>query len=33
MAEYETTFEDECAEDLAEDRPIPELSKRDKALF
>jgi hypothetical protein len=33
MTEYEATFGDERAEDSANDRPIPELSKRDKALL
>jgi hypothetical protein len=33
MPEYETTFRDERAEDSADDRPIPELSNRDKALL
>jgi hypothetical protein len=33
MPEYEAAFGDERAEDSADDRPIPELSKRDKALL
>jgi hypothetical protein len=33
MSEYEATFEDERAEDSANDRPVRELSKRDKALL
>jgi hypothetical protein len=31
--EYEVTFGDERAEDSAVDRPVPELSNRDKALL
>jgi hypothetical protein len=33
MLEYEATFGDERAEDSANDRPVRELSKRDKALL
>jgi hypothetical protein len=33
MSEYEATFGDERAEDSANDRPVRELSKRDKALL
>jgi hypothetical protein len=33
IPEYEVTFGDERAQDSADDRPIPELSKRDKALL
>jgi hypothetical protein len=33
MLMYEASFWDERAEDLADDRPVPELSKRDKALL
>jgi hypothetical protein len=33
MPEYEAMFGDERAEDSADDRSIPELSKRDKALL
>jgi hypothetical protein len=33
MPEYEATFEDECAEDSADDRLVPKLSKRDKSLL
>jgi hypothetical protein len=33
MPEYEVTFGDERVEDSADDRPVPELSKRDKALL
>jgi hypothetical protein len=33
MPEYEATFGDERMEDSTDDRPIPELSKRDKALL
>jgi hypothetical protein len=33
MLEYEVTFGDERAEDSADDRPIPELSNRDKTLL
>jgi hypothetical protein len=33
MPEYEATFRNERAEDSADDRPIPELSNRDKALL
>jgi hypothetical protein len=32
MPEYEVTFGDERAEDPANDRPVPELSNRDKTL-
>jgi hypothetical protein len=32
MPEYEAVFGDERAEDSADNRPIPELSKRDKVL-
>jgi hypothetical protein len=28
MLEYEVAFEDECAEDSADDYPVPELSNR-----
>jgi hypothetical protein len=31
MPEYKAAFGDECAEDSADDQPVPELSKRDKA--
>jgi hypothetical protein len=33
MLEYEVAFGDEHMEDSADDRPVPELSKRDKALL
>jgi hypothetical protein len=33
IPEYEAVFEDEHAEDSANDRPVPKLSKRDKALL
>jgi hypothetical protein len=33
MPKYKVTFGDERAEDSADDRPIPELSNRDKALL
>jgi hypothetical protein len=33
MPEYETMFGDERVEDSAYDRPVPKLSKRDKALL
>jgi hypothetical protein len=33
MPECEATFGAECVEDSANDRPIPELSKRDKTLL
>jgi hypothetical protein len=33
MLEYEAVFRDERAEDSADDRPIPELSKRGNALL
>jgi hypothetical protein len=33
MPEYEAAFGDECAEDSVDDRPIPELSNRDKVLL
>jgi hypothetical protein len=33
MPEYEAVFGDERAEDSADDRPVLELSKRDKALL
>jgi hypothetical protein len=33
MPEYEATFGDECVEDSVDDRPVPELSNRDKTLF
>jgi hypothetical protein len=33
MPEYEAAFRDERAEDLADDRPVPELNKRDKTLL
>jgi hypothetical protein len=33
MLEYEVAFGDERAEDSADDQPVPELSKRDKALL
>jgi hypothetical protein len=33
MPEYEAAFGDERAKDSADDRPVPELSKRDKALL
>jgi hypothetical protein len=33
MPKYEATFRNERAEDSADDRPIPELSNRDKALL
>jgi hypothetical protein len=33
MPEYEAVFGDERAEDSPDDHPIPELSKRDKALL
>jgi hypothetical protein len=33
MLEYEVAFRDEHMEDSADDRPVPELSKRDKALL
>jgi hypothetical protein len=33
MSEYVATFGDECVEDSVDDRPVPELSKRDKALL
>jgi hypothetical protein len=33
MPEYEVAFEDECSKDSADDRPVPELSKRDKVLL
>jgi hypothetical protein len=33
MPEYETTFGDERVKDSVDDRPVPELSKRDKTLL
>jgi hypothetical protein len=33
MPEYEATFRDERAEDSIDDRPVPELSNRYKALL
>jgi hypothetical protein len=33
MPEYEVAFRDECAEDSADDRSVPKLSKRDKTLL
>jgi hypothetical protein len=33
MPKYEETFGDKCAEDWADDRLVPELSKRDKTLL
>jgi hypothetical protein len=33
MPKYEATFGDERAKDSANDRPVPELGKRDKALL
>jgi hypothetical protein len=33
MLKYEASFWDERAEDSADDRPVPELSKRDKSLL
>jgi hypothetical protein len=33
MLECEVTFGDESVEDSADDRPVPELSKREKALL
>jgi hypothetical protein len=33
MVEYDVTFGDEHTEDSADDRSVPELSKRDKALL
>jgi hypothetical protein len=33
MPKYEAAFEDECSKDSADDRPVPELSKRDKVLL
>jgi hypothetical protein len=33
MPKYEVAFGDERADDSADDRPIPELSNRDKALL
>jgi hypothetical protein len=33
MPKYEVAFEDERAEDSIDDRSVPELSKRDKALL
>jgi hypothetical protein len=33
ISEYEATFGDERAEGSIDDRPVPELSKRDKALL
>jgi hypothetical protein len=33
IPEYETTFRDERAKDLADDRPVPELSNRGKVLL
>jgi hypothetical protein len=33
MPEYEATFGDERVEDSIDDRLVPELSKRDKALL
>jgi hypothetical protein len=33
MPEYKAEFGDERAEDSVDDRPVPELSKRDKALL
>jgi hypothetical protein len=33
MPKYEAMFGDERAEDSANDQPVPELSKRDKALL
>jgi hypothetical protein len=33
MPKYEVAFGDEHMEDSADDRPVPELSKRDKALL
>jgi hypothetical protein len=32
MPEYVATFRDECVEDSADDRSVPELSKRDNAV-
>jgi hypothetical protein len=33
MPEYKAAFRDECTDDSADDRPVPELSNRDKALL
>jgi hypothetical protein len=33
MLKYEATFGNERPEDSADDRSVPELSKRDKALL
>jgi hypothetical protein len=33
LLEYEVVFGDEGAEDSIDDRPVPKLSKRDKALL
>jgi hypothetical protein len=33
MPEYDPVFEDERAEDSADDHPVPELSNRDKVLL
>jgi hypothetical protein len=33
MLEYDAAFRDKRAEDLADDRPVPKLSNRDKALL
>jgi hypothetical protein len=33
MSKYEAVFGDERPEDLADDRPVPELSNRDKILL
>jgi hypothetical protein len=33
LLEYEVVFGDEGAEDSVDDRPVPKLSKRDKALL
>jgi hypothetical protein len=33
MPEYEAVFRDERVEDSADDRPVPKLSNRDKALL
>jgi hypothetical protein len=33
MSEYDATFRDERAEDSADDRPVLELSNRDKVLL
>jgi hypothetical protein len=33
MPKYEVAFGNECTEDSADDRPVPELSKRDNTLL